>query len=138
MISAGHVSAFWEVIGILEASGFHRSKRTETLFSLETPTESLSRRSQQEHVARDPEESRIGESGFPEIRDSCMLDSRSAIYRQDLSRPSEGQVSEIKALSEFDASGNRSSRGHENQDIISPETPRINPGRPSARTGGKG
>jgi hypothetical protein len=46
-------------------------------------------------------------------------------------------VSEIKALSEFDASENRSSRGHENQDLISPETPRINPGRPSARTGGK-
>jgi hypothetical protein len=47
-------------------------------------------------------------------------------------------VSGIKALSEFDASENRSSRGHENQDIISPETSRINPGRPSARTGGKG
>ena len=47
-------------------------------------------------------------------------------------------MSEIKALSEFDASENWSSRGHENQDIISPETPRINPGRSSARTGGKG
>jgi hypothetical protein len=47
-------------------------------------------------------------------------------------------VSEIKALSEFDASENQSSRGHESQDIISPETPRINPGRPSARAGGKG
>jgi hypothetical protein len=35
-------------------------------------------------------------------------------------------------------SKNQSSRGHENQDIISSETPRINPGRPSARTGGKG
>jgi hypothetical protein len=63
-------------------------------------------------VARDPEESRIGESRFPEIRDSCMLDSRSAIYRQDLSRPSEGQVSEIKAPSEFDASKNWSFQGH--------------------------
>jgi hypothetical protein len=39
-------------------------------------------------------------------------------------------VSEIKAY--------RSSRGHENQDLISPETPRINPGRSSVRTGGKG
>jgi hypothetical protein len=47
-------------------------------------------------------------------------------------------VSEIKALSEFDASENQISRGHENQDLISPETPRINPGCPSARTGGKG
>jgi hypothetical protein len=47
-------------------------------------------------------------------------------------------VSEIKALSEFGLSENRSSRGHEDQDIIRPETPRINPGRSSARTGGKG
>jgi hypothetical protein len=47
-------------------------------------------------------------------------------------------VSEIKALSEFDASENQSSQDHENQDLISPETPRIKPGRPSARTGGKG
>jgi hypothetical protein len=47
-------------------------------------------------------------------------------------------VSEIKALSEFGLSENQSSRGHEDQDIISPETPRINLGRSSARTGGKG
>ena len=47
-------------------------------------------------------------------------------------------MSEIKALSEFGPSKNRSSRGHEDQDIISPKTPRINPGHPSARTGGKG
>ena len=47
-------------------------------------------------------------------------------------------MSGIKALLELDASENRSSQGHENQDTISPETLRINPGRPSARTGGKG
>jgi hypothetical protein len=47
-------------------------------------------------------------------------------------------VSEIKVLSDFVPSENRSSRGHEDEDIISPETLRINPGRSSARIGGKG
>jgi hypothetical protein len=47
-------------------------------------------------------------------------------------------VSEIKVLSEFGPSENRSSRGHEDQDIISPETLGINPSRSSARIGGKG
>jgi hypothetical protein len=51
---------------------------------------------QQGHVAEDPEESEIGESGFPETRGSCTRKSRYTILRYNQDRPSEGQVLEIK------------------------------------------
>jgi hypothetical protein len=60
---------------------------------------------QQGHVAEDPEESEIGESGFPETRDSCTRKSRYAILRYNQDRPSEGQVSKDPRKSQFGESG---------------------------------
>jgi hypothetical protein len=39
-------------------------------------------------MARDPEESEFGVSGFLEARNSCMLESRSTISRRALNHPS--------------------------------------------------
>jgi hypothetical protein len=82
-------------------------------------------------MAEDPEESEIGESGFPETRDSCTRESRYAIFRYNLNRPSVGQVATIENHRRLVPSENWEFRRHRHAGIENPETAKGNQDRPS-------